>query len=176
MSLLTNTERERLRHRSSDAKTRASNDVRIRKKLRSWIHDLDDVVLICKYLPENQLAKEIVDNDVYFLTGIARSFMEILKFMPITGKVDQPEGWRTESDAGGYPPTNQDIDRSLAIKKIIDDIMVFHGQNNPVDSALILSRMDSIPDLKNKITEDDRKGLERVSEAIMNYNRPIHKI
>jgi len=176
MSLLSEIERDRLRRRPPDAKTRASNDVRIRKKLRSWIHDLDDIALICEYLPEDQLAKEMADNDVYFLMSIAKSFMKTLKFMPIVGKVDQPEGWKIKSNSGiEYPVSDMDIDRSLTIKKIIDDIMPYHGWYNPIDSVLELSRMESIPELKNKITEGDRKGLERVREALMNYDRPIHK-
>jgi len=176
MSLLTDIERERLRDRSRDAKTRASNDVRIRKKLRSWVHTLDDIALITEYLPEDQLIKEITDNDVYFLMGIAKSFMKNLRFMPMVGKSDQPEGWKTKTDAGAeYPASDIDIDRSLTIKKIIDDIMAYHGDNNPIDYVLMISRMASIPELQSKITEGDRKGLERLTESLINYNRPIHK-
>jgi len=176
MSLLTDIERERLIHRPRDAKERASNDVRIRKKLRAWIHGLDDIALICEYLPEDQLNKEIVDNDVYFLTGIARSFMEALKFSPIVGRVDHPEEWKTQTDTGAErPATPEDIDRALAIKKIIDDIMVYHGQNNPIDSVLILSRMAADPELKNKLTEADHKSLKRLKDALMNSTRFIHK-
>lgn len=176
MSLLSDIERDRLRYRPHDAKTRASNDVRIRKKLRSWIHDLDDIALICEFLPEDQLAKEMADNDVFFLMGIARCFMDTLKFMPIVGKVDQPEGWKKRSSSGvEYPVSDVDIDRSLSLKKSIDDIISYYGQDNPIGSVLELSRMESIPELKNKITEGDRKGLERVRVSLMNYDRPIHK-
>ncbi len=176
MSLLSDIERERLIRRPRDAKARASNDVRIRKKLRTWIHDLDDVALICEYLPEDQLNKEIVDNDVYFLTGIARSFMKALKFSPIVGRVDHPEEWKTQTDTGAERPvTDEDIDRSLAIKKIIDDIMVYHGQNNPIDSVLILSKMAANPELKSKLNEANHKSLKRVEDALINFTRYIHK-
>jgi hypothetical protein len=176
MSLLSDIERERLIHRPHDAKTRASNDVRIRKKLRAWIHELDDVALICEYLPEDQINKEIVDNDVYFLMGIARSFMKSLKFFPMLGRVDHPEEWKTQTDTGAERSvTDEDIDRSLTIKKIIDDIIVYHGQNNPIDSVLILSKMASIPELQSKVTEADRRSLERLQESLINFTRYIHK-
>jgi hypothetical protein len=54
--LLTKMERDRLINRENmkDKKTRAANDVRAKKKLEAWLKNVPDVVLILKYLPEDQ--------------------------------------------------------------------------------------------------------------------------
>lgn len=175
MSLLSVAERDRLIHRPHDAKKRASNDVRIRKKLRSWLENLDDIALIDEYLPQDQVIKEIADNHIYFLMGIARKFMEILKYYPIIGKADHPESWKVLITQGvERPATDIDMSRALSIKKSIEDLMALHGESNPIDKVLLLSRMDSHPELQDKITEAERRGLERLTEAIMDYD-PRHQ-
>jgi hypothetical protein len=171
--LLTNSERERLIHRSSDAKTRASNDVRIRKKLRCWLQSLDDIGLICEYLPEDQLAKEITDNQIFFLMSTAKSFMKIRHFLPIEGNIKNPADWKIVTATGAKQLANDvDIDRSLKIKNVIDDIMLFHGHDNPIDTVSLLSKLKSQPEFQNRLTETDLKAIERVTEAIINCCSP----
>ena len=48
--------------------------------------------------------------------------------------------------------------------------MVLHGQKNPVDYALFLSRVESQPEFRfrNRLTEADLKVIERLTEAIIN--------
>ena len=173
--LLTDSERDRLVHRSSDSKTRASNDVRVRKKLRSWLQSLDDIGLICEYLPEDQLSKETTDNHIFFLMSIAKSFMKIRHFLPIEGEIEKPDEWKIVTATGTKQLANDvDIDRSLKIKHVIDDIMLFHGENNPIDTVSLLSRLKSQPEFKNRLTEADLKAIERVTEAIINCGSSPH--
>lgn len=173
--LLTDSERERLIHRSNDSKTRASNDVRVRKKLRSWLQSLDDIGLVCEYLPEDQLSKEITDNQIFFLIGIANSFMKIRHFLPIEGDIESPDEWKIVTATGAKQLANDvDIDRSLKIKRVMDDIMLFHGQNNPIDKVSLLSRLKSQPEFKNRLNEADLKAIDRVTEAIINSGFSPH--
>lgn len=171
--LLTNTERDRLRHRPHDAKERASNDVRVRKKLRSWLQSLDDIGIICEYLPEDQRSKEITDNQIFFLMGIARSFMKTRHFFPIEGDIEKLDEWKIVTATGAKQSANDvDIERSLKMKNTIDDIMVFHGKNNPIDTVSLLFHLQSEPELRNRLTEADLKAIERVTEAIINCCSP----
>jgi hypothetical protein len=166
--LLSNTERDRLRHRPQEAKERASNDVRVRKKLRSWLQSLDDIGLICEYLPEDQISKEITDNHIFFLMGIAKTFMELRHFSPITGRLDNPDEWKIVTKTGAEFPANDiDIGRSLKLRHVINDIMEFHGQKNPVDAVDILSKLKSLPESQSRLTEADEKAIDRVTKAII---------
>ena len=171
--LLTDSERERLINRSSDSKTLASNDVRVRKKLRSWLQSLDDIALICEYLPEDQLTKELTDNQIFFLMDLARNFMEIRHFLPIVGDIKNPDVWKIVTATGAKQLANDvDIERSLKIKHVIDDIMLFHGHDNPIDTVSLLFKLESKPEFKNRLTEADLKAIERVREAIINSSSP----
>lgn len=171
--LLTDSERERLINRSSDSKTRASNDVRVRKKLRSWLQSLDDIALICEYLPEDQLTKEITDNQIFFLMNIAKNIMEIRHFLPIVGDIKNPDEWKIVTATGAKQLANDvDIERSLKIKHVIDDIMLLHGRDNPIDTVSLLFKLESKPEFKNRLTEDDLKAIERVREACINCGSP----
>lgn len=171
--LLTDSERERLINRSSDSKTRGSNDVRVRKKLRSWLQSLDDIALICEYLPEDQLTRELTDNQIFFLMNIARNFMETRHFLPIVGDIKNPDEWKIVTATGAKQLANDvDIERSLKIKHVIDDIMLLHGQDNPIDTVSLLFKLESKPEFKNRFTEDDLKAIERVREAFINCGSP----
>jgi hypothetical protein len=171
--LLTDSERERLINRSNDSKTRASNDVRVRKKLRSWLQSLDDIALICEYLPEDQITKEITDNQIFFLMNIAKNLMEIRHFLPIVGDIKNPDEWKIVTTTGAEQLANDvDIERSLKIKHVIDDIMLLHGQDNPIDTVSLLFKLESKPEFKKRLTEDDLKAIERVKESCLNCGSP----
>jgi hypothetical protein len=65
-----------------------------------------------------------------------------------------------------------DIERSLKIKHVIDDIMLLHGRDNPIDTVSLLFKLESKPEFKNRLTEDDLKAIERVREACINCGSP----
>jgi hypothetical protein len=171
MVLLSDIERDRLLHRSKDSKTRASNDVRVRKKLRAWLENAYDIALVCEYLPEDQVTREIVDNHVFLLMGIARQLIEILRFYPIGGKVDHPEDWKVLLPSGATRPVeDRDLERSLSLKKVLTDLVPFHGRDNPMDAILRISELDADPVLRERITDGERVALNRVTDALINYN------
>jgi hypothetical protein len=95
MVVLSNLEKDRLIHRDAqNPNTRATNDTRVRKKLKAWMSEILDVMYILEYLPENQLNDVVIDDDVRDLMFISLMAASIKKNGPITGELKKPENWR----------------------------------------------------------------------------------
>lgn len=79
--LLSDLERERLEKRDElDQHTRATNDVRVKKKLDAWLKGIDDVLYIVGHLPEDQLRKVFTDDHAFALLDLAERIMAIKRF------------------------------------------------------------------------------------------------
>ena len=89
--LLSDLEFERLKNRSKEPHTRATNDGRVRRKLSAWLKNLDDVFFIMQKLPENQLKDVFREVDIDKLHSIIGDAMKIKNYYPPT-----LEQWREE--------------------------------------------------------------------------------
>ena len=79
---------------SLDRHTRATNDVRTRRKLAAWLKGVDDVFQILEHLPEDQLNQVFDDDHAYRLLRLAERIMKIKHFYPIEGTLEHPEEWK----------------------------------------------------------------------------------
>ena len=80
--LLSDLEFKRLMNRSMEPHTRATNDGRVRRKLSSWLKNINDVFIILQKLPEDQLKDVLHEEDIdrlYFIIGEA---MKIKNYYP----------------------------------------------------------------------------------------------
>ena len=80
--LLSDLEYKRLKNRSEEPHTRATNDGRVRRKLSSWLKNLDDVFFIIQKLPESQLNDVFDEKDVDKLYTIIIEAMKIKNYYP----------------------------------------------------------------------------------------------
>lgn len=89
--LLSTLEFERLKNRSNEPHTRATNDGRVRRKLSAWLKNIDDVFFIIQKLPENQLKDIFGVKDIDKLYSIIGEAMKITNYYP-----PALEQWRDE--------------------------------------------------------------------------------
>jgi len=87
--LLSELEFERLKNRSDQPLTRATNDGRVRRKLSAWLKNMNDVFFILQKLPKDQLKEVIQKDDIDKLSSIIREATGIIDYYP-TGL----EQWR----------------------------------------------------------------------------------
>jgi hypothetical protein len=179
-TMLSSTERKRLSSRSMegmDSQIKASNDSRVRKKLAMWLNeDLYDVFLSLE-LPEDQLKRIFNDHQVFMLLYLVKKMLELLDFRAIYGELDNPDGWKVPNKPGEVEPNrlieDQDIWRAFFLGKHIDGLLDFYGRENPFSNLALIMKMDADKDLHDRVTEGERKGLERVKLALKNVSDEI---
>jgi hypothetical protein len=163
-------EKERLINRPSNSHDRATNDVKVRKKLRAWLKDLPDMALIFHYLPKEQLRKELVDSHAFNLLDSGLRVMDCLDFNPIFGDADSPDMWYVpQSDGGQQTPTDQDIERSGWLSLSIEHLKNFYGNRNPVGDIIDLSLIYDNPRTRERLTNGEKSGIERVNRVMKKY-------
>jgi hypothetical protein len=161
-------EREGLLNRPSNSHERATNDVRIRKKLAAWLKDADDIQLIFEYLPKEQLRKELSEDNPDFFLNLAIGAMRCLEIGRIEGKIDEPEEWIVVIDEKNKRlATDSDIINALGINSRLEP---FEAISSPLlEEARFLDKMDKNPKFHDRVTYSERKGIERVNKAIRDY-------
>lgn len=186
--MLSDLERDRLMHRDAqNPHTRATNDTRVRKKLRDWIDGVLDAMYILEYLPESQLEEVIIDDDIRDFTFIALMAASIKKYGPITGELEEPENWKTietmkpkKSEVWKKfvpierPTEDRDIVRAVnSLRDLIwlntyanATIPQALSRKNPIEKAMGYAGFYSNPLLSGRLTEGERRGIERINQAL----------
>ena len=190
--MLSELERDRLMHREAqNPHTRSTNDTRVRKKLKAWMSEILDIMYILEYLPEDQLSDVIIDDDVRDLKFIALMAASIKKFGPVIGELEEPEKWKTieatkpkrSESWKKFSPIERPVeDRDIvrAVESMADLLWLNTFANatilapikggNPIEKAMHYSRFHSIPALSQRLTEGERKGIERINQALRKYH------
>lgn len=171
-------EREGLLNRPANAHERATNDVRVRKKLAAWLKEFDDMVTIFLCLPPEQLRKELDDLHAHRLSFFLTKTMDVLNFHPIVGEIGKPEEWEAIIDARttksemwdrfsicSRPVEDRDITRTLILADVFAELNLFFGNKNPVVEAILLEKLEDDPKLRDRLTEGERRGIKRINEA-----------
>jgi hypothetical protein len=167
---LSPTERERLINRPKDSKTRATNDVRVRRKLAAWLKDLDDIELIFGFLPPDQLKKELNDEVVFKLLRFAEIAMYILDFRPIEGDVADPDKWvNVAEDNTRKSVTDEDILRAYRFEPHVKNVEECFGARNPIAAISALADLDEDPLLHDKVNDGERRAIKKVQKIMDEY-------
>lgn len=169
--LLTKMERDRLNGRSEmkDKKARAANDIRVKKKLSAWLKNIPDILLILNRLPADQIREVLSDNDVFRLFKLTETAMSTLNFSPVDGRI-WDERWISSKPGGA---TDLDISRSYYTYEHVKEMYDFLGHRNPVIDFDHLNPLENDPDFRDKITEEERRGIERIRRATSFWPRSI---
>lgn len=174
--MLSPTERDRLKNRKSkdmDSQIKASNDARARRKLAMWLkEDLDDVLLIVSSLRNDRLSRVLTDKNAYDLLRLAELILSIKDFHPITGVLGCPEEWKVfdRIREEERPANDMDIKRAFRLYIRLCILKGFYetpGSPNPISSAGACSALLNDPELKDRVTDNDKLGIERISKANM---------
>jgi hypothetical protein len=173
--LLSDLERERLEKRSSlDRHTRATNDVRVKRKLAAWLKGTGDVLRILNNLPEDQIRDVTKDLDIYMLLSVIPYLLRIRNFYPVEGEEDKPDDWVIAIDEKNRRlATNQDVMRSVLLNTYISYIRPFHGENNPVAVVELLEKFDRHPKYRDRVTDAERKSIKRLRQANDEFAREM---
>ncbi len=174
--LLSDLERERLmtRGNTEDKRTRATNDMRVKKKLVSWLSSMGDVLDILRYLPADQVKDAAIDEDVYILFNIIRDLMIKLEFHSIEGEVGNPDDWKVVIDKNTkIPPKNNDLVRSSLLGWYIQNLEVIYGPKNPVGEVELVEKLDNSPRFHDRVTEGERKAIAIMNQAIAEFSKEI---
>lgn len=168
-------EREGLLNRPANSHERATNDVRVRKKLAAWLKEADDIKLIFDNLPEEQLRKEVSGDHFEFFLSLAIGAMKCLDIGRIEGKIDEPEEWAVVIDEKDKRlATDSDIIDALSHN---DRLNVLKSLSSPViEEALFLDKLDKSPKYHNRVTDSERNGIERVNKAIRDYMEEVARV
>lgn len=182
--MLSSTERDRLAKRNDDdmdVQVRASNDLRIKKKMATWLEeDLDDMLLCLRKMPNDRLKKMVKDEHIFALLGLVEELLKIKEFHSIYGEFRDPSnwgitdtcgdsrGWRCDPRSLNKKPSDLDIWRSVVLNEHKEAIEGFLGSNNPVRMFASTVQFASDPRFKEHIQPGDIAGMERIKEALKN--------
>jgi hypothetical protein len=186
MCLLSDLERKRLLARSFlDSRTRNTNDLRAKRKLETWLNDIIDAMLIMGRLPARHSKDVVLDGHIFSLLTLIELLMRSREFRPISGNFDDPLNWKIIALKGGAIPLLgeeewenlnplerpvEDIDlwRSWNLQYHIDRMHFFHGYDNPVDRFRKFEKMYEDKELRDRLTDGEKAGVERIAQAIEN--------
>lgn len=162
--LLTGTERERLINRRdmADAKTRAANDSRAKKKLAAWVDNLRDVELILENLPDEMSESAINEFAVYRLISVIEDLLRVKKFRRVSGDINDSASWQTTPLR---PAEDIDIARASILALMLESVGRYLGSDNPVVHAVALSKFYADPQLQKRLTDAEKKSVEKCVEA-----------
>jgi hypothetical protein len=115
--LLGDEERKRLAERAmlKDAKIKATNDYRVKKKLIKWLEDAPDVIEILDNVPIKKIEDDLSDSDVYRLLRIVARIMKAKWFMAIKGDLNNPDEWKATRYRTSRPVNDVDIFRTMML-------------------------------------------------------------
>lgn len=178
--MLSELERKRLTDREGQtSKDRATNDMRVRRKLSSWLDDMRDATLILKCLPSDQLIDIIQDWNIYLLLALVDDTIKIKKFRPIEGEAGKFEEWKAvieyEKRTGEKivrPAEDLDITRGLMLVHLIKSLNQHVGPRSPlpkVDALAEACRNPDLPDFGNRLTDGEKQAIEKCSNALKKY-------
>jgi hypothetical protein len=187
-TMLSPTERDRLKNREgTSSQEKASNDARIKRKLVMWMkEDLDDVYLILRELPEDRLKRVLTDKNAHDLLRLAALIMDIKDFCPLVGKLDRPDDWKVfkleKNRVQGEPTRGEersandmDVKRAGMLNHMLMLLRMFYekpGTVNPVSSAMACASLLRFSELKDRVTEGEKRGIERITKAMMIPEKP----
>ena len=175
--MLSPLERGRLTDREGqNSKDKATNDMRVRRKLAAWLDDMRDATLILKCLPNDQLVGLIRDWNIYLLLAIVDDAIKIKKFYPIEGEPDKFEEWKAvieyEKRTGEKtvrPAEDIDITRGLMLVHLIKNLKQHVGPNSPLPKVDALAEACRISDFGARLTDGEKQAIEKTSNALKKY-------
>jgi len=173
--LLGDEERKRLAERATleDAKIKATNDYRVKKKLIKWLEDAPDIIKIIDIVPIEKIEGGLSDSDVYRLLLIVTRIMDAKRFMAIKGDLNNPDEWKATRYRASRPVTDVDIFRTMMIKDLLYVLgdpmgLDIDCQHNPAAMAYEWKEKDEIARSRKKLgcaydvvtmPEDDPRAL-----------------
>jgi hypothetical protein len=179
--LLNQEERERMINRGQyDRGSVSENDLKIKRKLRAWLNAINDVHQILRYLPEDLVRDELIDEHAFDLLSTATDIMRLQKFLSVFGNLENPDGWQARGYGIIQLAEDKDIARSLILNSHLRALSVFAGESyietkNPTNKAKMLARYQDDPIFLREIKPEEDRAINRIKRARINYSR-LHSL
>lgn len=175
--MLSELEMEKLvNRRDQTPRDRATNDMRVRRKLSVWLDNISDADTILNILPADQLRDKIDDTSIFLLLDIVWNLMKIKNFRTIVGTKDEPTKWKTkaisESDEVNMRPAPDkaaeklDIARSSMLLLGFSGMFRYLGSENPIISVVDQWKNLYKPGYLDKLEAGERQSIEKVLDAL----------
>jgi len=139
--LLSDTERERLFDQNLDSTTRKRNHLIVKRKIKNWISQAEDVVYALRFLTDTQIEQTIPDGDVFALFEATEMILDRLNFAPVHGEPDNPfvtyAATVLRSDPKGIRrrAKESDFDRALRVQRHAENLRDYYLTNDKYDTA-----------------------------------------
>ncbi|MCJ7444180.1 MAG: hypothetical protein MUO26_06575 [Methanotrichaceae archaeon] len=165
---------------SENPHTRATNDIRVRKKLQNWVNGIGDVARIINALPYGQTNKIITDDAFIDLLRVVNMMTWKKKFLSVLGDIEEPDSWEAVDldEQTNKKVEDQDILRTILLRDQIETLCTTANlsleiqESNPIDVALLLAPIYSNPDLRKRlrISAMEQKAIEKIIQILKKHN------
>jgi len=124
--LLSDKERERLFNPNLDTATRKRNNLIVKRKIKNWLNQAEDVIYALNFLTDTQLERTIPDSDVYALFKVTEALLDRLNFAPVKGETDNPYVDYFSTVLRDFPKSirrrakESDFDRAWKVQKHVE--------------------------------------------------------
>lgn len=179
-AMLSNEEHEKMVNRAEyDRGTLSINDLRIKKKLKTWLDYIEDIRLVLRNLPEDLTRDVLIDEYASDVLYIAAEIMRLQKFLSISGEIDKPEEWQARGYGIVRLAEDKDIARNIILNSHLKNLAVFVGETyndeqNPAIRARAIDRLQGDSLLSGKNTPNEQKAIEKVKSALAKYDELQH--
>lgn len=165
--LLSKLERDRLFTRNElTNRLRTTNETRVRKKLNAWLKNTFDALTILDNLPEDQVKKVADPYDAYILCLALKRLLNKTGFHPIEGDVHKPEEWCVlMDDKTRRHAEDVDLFKASLLELVVDDLSSLRGEQTVIAKVMSLGKAYNDPYLKDRITEDEKRAIERLNHV-----------
>jgi hypothetical protein len=89
-SLLTPTEKDRLKNPQTDPNIRKRNNLIVKEKIKRWLNDANDVCYALEHLKDTKIEDVFSDEDIFALFNATKNLLGRLHFEPVQGEPQHP--------------------------------------------------------------------------------------
>jgi hypothetical protein len=89
-SLLTPTEKDRLKNPPNDPNIRKRNNLIVKEKIKRWLNDANDVCYALEHLKDTKIEDVFSDEDIFALFNATEKLLGRLHFEPVQGEPQHP--------------------------------------------------------------------------------------
>lgn len=89
-SLLSQTEKDRLKNPLSDANIRKRNNLIVKEKIKHWLKDANDICFALDHLKDTKIEGVFPDQDIFAVFEVIEKLLDRLDFAPVEGEPQHP--------------------------------------------------------------------------------------
>lgn len=108
-SLLSQTEKDRLKNPPNDANIKKRNNLIVKEKIKRWLNDANDICFALDHLKDTKIEGVFPDQDIFAVFGAIEKLLDRLDFAPVEGEPQHPVISRLHIVTGKDWKKNKDL-------------------------------------------------------------------